>query len=188
MEILEQRFGKPQQIISAHMEELLKLPNCSQTKHSTSLRFVYDKVSVHVRGLSALGVNSDQYGGLLIPVIMPKLLEEIRVRVARETTSAVWKIEELLEIIKQEVEALGKWVKAWKWMKNELQGPQGTNADTRNLQRQVHWFQRKIPQGNHIKSDVFTAMICTILVRVRRSQLQMIEEVYLSNWNVVLNV
>ena len=87
------------------MEELLKLPSCSGTERSTSLRFVYDKVSVHVRGLSALGVNSDQYGGLLIPVIMSKLPEEIRVRVARETTSAVWKIEELLEIIKQEVEA-----------------------------------------------------------------------------------
>ena len=87
------------------MEELLKLPNCSRTERSTSLSFVYDKVSVHVRGLSALGVNSDQYGGLLIPVIMPKLLKEIRARVARETTSAVWKIEEFLEIIKQEVEA-----------------------------------------------------------------------------------
>ena len=87
------------------MEELLKLPSCSGTKRSTSLRFVYDKVSVHVRGLSALGVSSDQYGGLLIPVIMSKLPEEIRVRVARETTSAVWKIEELLKIIKQEVEA-----------------------------------------------------------------------------------
>ena len=87
------------------MEELLKLPSCSGTERSTSLRFVYDKVCVHVPGLSALGVNSDQYGGLLILVIMPKLPEEIRIRVARETTSAVWKIEELLEIIKQEVEA-----------------------------------------------------------------------------------
>ena len=87
------------------MDELLKLPSCSGTERSSSLRFVYDKVSIHVHGLSALGVNSDQYGGLLIPVIMAKLPEEICIRVARETMSAVWKIEELLEIIKQEVEA-----------------------------------------------------------------------------------
>lgn len=46
---------------------------------------------------------SDQYGRLLILVNMSKLLEGIHVRVARETTSAIWKIEELLEIIKQEV-------------------------------------------------------------------------------------
>ena len=49
------------------------------------------KSGVHVRGLSSLGVNSDQYGDLLISVIMSKLPEEICVRVARETTSAVWK-------------------------------------------------------------------------------------------------
>ena len=83
----------------------MKLPSCSGTERLNSLRFVYDKVSFHVQGLSALGINSDQYGGLLIPVIMSKLPEEICVRVARETMSAVWKIEELLEIIKQEVEA-----------------------------------------------------------------------------------
>lgn len=55
--ILNQRFGKPQQIISAHMDELLKIPACNGDK-SSQLRFVYDKVSVHVRGLEALGVDS----------------------------------------------------------------------------------------------------------------------------------
>ena len=104
MEILEQCVGKPQQIISAHIKELLKLPSCSGTERSTSLQFVYDKISMHVRGLSALGITFDQYGGLLIPVIMSKLPDEICVRVAKETTSAVWKIKELLAIIKQEVE------------------------------------------------------------------------------------
>ena len=106
IEILHERFGKTQQIISAHMEELLKLPSCSTLERSNSLRFVYDKISVHIRGLSSLGVASDQYGGLLIPVVMSKLPNEIRVRIARETTSAVWKIEELMDVIKREVEAI----------------------------------------------------------------------------------
>lgn len=114
IEILHERFGKPQQIISAHMDELLKLPSCTGTDRSSSLRLVYDKLSVRVRGLTSLGVASDQYGGLLIPVIMAKLPNEIRLRVARETKSTVWKIEELLELIKQEVEAreLSEGVKA----------------------------------------------------------------------------
>lgn len=105
IDILQERFGRPQQIISAHMEELLKLPNCSSSERSTSLRFIYDKVSVHVRGLSSLGVASDQYGGLLIPVIMSKLPNEVRMRIARETTGSVWKIDKLMEVIKREVEA-----------------------------------------------------------------------------------
>ena len=105
VEILQERFGRPQQIISAHMDELLKIPNCSGTERSTSLRFVHDQISVHVRGLSSLGIASGEYGGLLIPVIMAKLPSEIRVRIARETKSSVWKMDGILEIIKQEVEA-----------------------------------------------------------------------------------
>ncbi|XP_015760042.1 PREDICTED: uncharacterized protein LOC107339292 [Acropora digitifera] len=87
------------------MDELLKLPNCLGTERSTSLRNVYDKISVHVRGLASLGVSSEQYGGLLIPVIMAKLPGEVRVRIARETKSSVSQIEGLLETIKEEVEA-----------------------------------------------------------------------------------
>ena len=91
VQILQERFGRPQQIISAHMDELLKIPNCSGTKHSTSLRFIHDQISVHVRGLSSLGIASDEYGGLLIPVIMAKLPSEIRVHIARETKSSFGK-------------------------------------------------------------------------------------------------
>ena len=60
---------------------------------------------MHVCGLSWLGVASDQYGGLLILVIMAKLPNEICVRIARETKGSVWKIDGTLEIIKQKVEA-----------------------------------------------------------------------------------
>ena len=45
VEILHQRFGKPQQIISTHMDELLKIPACTSDKAS-QLRFVYDKISI----------------------------------------------------------------------------------------------------------------------------------------------
>ena len=104
VEILEQRFGRPQQIISAHMNEILKIQPCASDRPS-SLRFLYDKLSVHVRGLSSLGVSSEQYGSLLIPIIMSKLPNEIRLEIARKSTTEVWKIEQLLETIKGEIEA-----------------------------------------------------------------------------------
>ena len=72
LDILRERFGNTQQIISAHMDELLKLQPCNSEK-SSQLRYIYDKVSVNVRGLEALGVHSEQYGSLLIPIIMSKL-------------------------------------------------------------------------------------------------------------------
>ena len=75
IEILKERFGKPQQIITAHMDEILKIP--LSTDRLSSLRFVYDSLSVHVRGLQSMGISSDQYGSLLIPIIMAKLPNDV---------------------------------------------------------------------------------------------------------------
>ena len=69
------------------------------------MRFVYDKISVHVRGLEALGVDASRYGSLLIPVIMAKLPQDVRVQIARNTKQDIWEIGELLDVIQREVEA-----------------------------------------------------------------------------------
>ena len=97
-ELLNQRFGNQQQVISAHMDELLKIPACTGNK-SSQLRFVYDKISV--RGLEALGVNSSQYGSSLIPIIMTKLPPKIRLQIARNTVNEVWNITDLLEVMRK---------------------------------------------------------------------------------------
>ena len=104
IEILQERFGKTQQIIAAHMDQILQIPACSEGR-TGQLRFIFDKISVHVRGLASLGIAADQYGSLLIPVIMSNLPSEIRLLVARKATYNVWKIDDLLKTIKSEVEA-----------------------------------------------------------------------------------
>ena len=104
IELLKGRFGKPQTIICAHMDELLKVPACTNDR-SASLRSVYDRINVHIRGLSTLGIKSEQYGSLLIPVIMTKLPDNIQLRIARETKSDVWKLDDLMKVIRDEVEA-----------------------------------------------------------------------------------
>ena len=104
VDILKKRFGKPQKLISAHMEELLKLNICTLDKPS-QLRFLCDKINVNIGGLEALGVKSEQYGSLLIPIIMAKLPAEIRVQVPRNTSQDVWEIDSLLDFIQGEIEA-----------------------------------------------------------------------------------
>lgn len=86
------------------MEEILKLQPCL-TDRPSSLRFLYDKVSVHVRGLSSLGVLFQEYGTLLIPIIVSKLPNKIQLEIAGKSTNEVWKINELLDKIKGEVES-----------------------------------------------------------------------------------
>ena len=79
------------------MDELLKIPNCTVDKPH-ELKSVYDQINVHIRGLKALNVKSDQYGR--IPVIMSKLPSEVKLKIAREATDEVWKINDLMEVIK----------------------------------------------------------------------------------------
>ena len=52
---------------------------------SVTLHVVFDKVLVLVWGLEALNVVSNQYGSLLIPVIMAKFSTDISLRIATET-------------------------------------------------------------------------------------------------------
>ena len=105
VEILQQRFGKTQQTICAHMDELMKIPACNSTDKPSQLRYIYDKISVHTRGLASLGVDSKQYGSLLIPMIMAKLPLEVRIQIARTTKKEIWDIPEILDAILHEVEA-----------------------------------------------------------------------------------
>lgn len=95
IELLHRRFGKPQNIISTHMDELLKIPGCTSDKAS-ELRFVYDKISINVRYLESFGVSFSQYGSLLIPVIMSKPPQ-----VARNIAQEVWQMSDLLDVIRQ---------------------------------------------------------------------------------------
>ena len=113
VDIINKRFGKPQQLISAHMDELLKISTCPTDK-PYQLRYLYGKLNVNIRGLEALAVKASQYGSLLIPIIMAKLLPEIRVHVARNTTEDVWDIESILNVIQNEIEAreIGEKIKA----------------------------------------------------------------------------
>ena len=69
------------------------------------LTYTYDQISVHVCGLASLGISTEQYGSLLIPIVMSKLPNENQLQVVRNSTDDIWKIEDLLHMIKKEVEA-----------------------------------------------------------------------------------
>ena len=102
IELLQEHFGKKQHVISAHMDELIKI---TSNDKPSSLRYLFDKINVHVRGLATLGIGLEQYSSILIPIVMSKLPSEVKLRIGRETKEEVWKLDDLLSIIKNEVEA-----------------------------------------------------------------------------------
>ena len=80
-DILNERFGRKQQIILGHMDDLLKIPSCSGNK-TAHLQLVYDKIHANVQGLEAWCILANQYGSFLIPVVMAKLPADVRLQIA----------------------------------------------------------------------------------------------------------
>ena len=52
-----------------------------------------------------MGVHSKQYGSFLIPIIMAKRPDGIRIQVARNTSHDVWEMDYLLNLIQSEIDA-----------------------------------------------------------------------------------
>ena len=89
IDILQKRFGKQQNIISKHMDEILKIPACvsdSASQHG----FVYHKIRVNIKSVESLGVTSNQYCSVLTLVLMSKLPHKISVQIATNTAREVW--------------------------------------------------------------------------------------------------
>ena len=80
----------------AQTNEVLRIPGCP-SEYSISFRLAHEKISVRE-------IPSFQYGGLLIPVTMANLPKEIKFvkdeLPEQGTTSNVWKIDGLLDVIK----------------------------------------------------------------------------------------
>ena len=76
IDILKDRFGKPQLLISNYMDALLKLPSVNSVHETKKLRELFDKIEINIRGLNALGVESQSFGNLLVPVVMEKIPSE----------------------------------------------------------------------------------------------------------------
>jgi len=81
VELLKECFGKKTTNNFCTHGGAVETPTCTGDK-GVQIRSVYDKVSVNMRGLEALGVEPEQYGSLLIPVIMAKLPTNIHLQIA----------------------------------------------------------------------------------------------------------
>ena len=106
--LLEERYGDPQVLISAHISKLLNLDSVKNITNVKELRCLYDEVETQVRSLNCLGVNSNNYGPMLVPVLFSKIPEELKLIISRKFGKDLWDIQSVLESLKLEVEAREK--------------------------------------------------------------------------------
>ena len=99
--LLEERFGNPQVIVSAHMNVFLKLPKLNNDS-VLRLSSFYNTIESNIRSLLIMGLNPSYYGLLLIPVILERLPDSVKLLITRKLGKKNWKILELVECIQEE--------------------------------------------------------------------------------------
>ena len=86
------------------MDGLLKLLFLGNTLDVRKLRQTYDELEAHVRGLQALEVPTESYGSFLVPLLMTKIPEDIRLLVGPEMKDGDWNLTQILQLLRSEVE------------------------------------------------------------------------------------
>ena len=110
--VLKQRFGQRQDILNAHMDALLYINTVHKNAEISELRKFYDTVETHSKGLQSLGVDEQAYGTVLVNVLLKRLPEDIQLIISRKMAErddgSDWKLPQLLELLKLEIEAREK--------------------------------------------------------------------------------
>ena len=103
--ILTERFGNPQLTIASHMSKLLKLEKIKSGRNIKELRTLLDQIESHLRSLATVGVQSEHYGPLLIPIVIERLPDDIKLEISRRLGKTNWKIDHFMGIMREEVTA-----------------------------------------------------------------------------------
>ncbi|KAF8795164.1 hypothetical protein HNY73_003044 [Argiope bruennichi] len=107
VEILKDRFGQRQAVISAYMNTLLPLQPVRRINDTVGLRNLYDEINNSIRSLESLEIDMDSYGNLLYPIldrcIPVDLMLFNRSQVEKKVREPV--VSDLLIFLKGEIEA-----------------------------------------------------------------------------------
>ena len=107
MDLLRERFGDQQILISANMNRLLNLEQSSGFVDIKEIRTLYDTIEIQVRSLRSIGLDEKNYGPMLVP-IMSKLPHDFKLVLTRQFGKNPWEVTGILEALKLELEAREK--------------------------------------------------------------------------------
>ena len=105
IDVLKDRFGNEQVLISAHMESLLKIDKIRSVTNIKGLRMLYTHVENCIRNLKALKLDTAGYGSLLIPILKDRLPGEINVIISQQFCGQVWSLDKVMEYFGYELKA-----------------------------------------------------------------------------------
>ena len=105
IQLLRDRFGNEQIVISAHMESLLKINKIKSRENIKGLRMLYNHVESCVRNLPSLKLDTTGYGSLLISILKDRLPDDITMIIARKFGGNTWTLDQVMKHFNDELRA-----------------------------------------------------------------------------------
>ena len=105
IDVLTEHFARKSVIVSGHIDSLLKLPSLFNYNNIRKLRQLYDTIEVDMKGLQSLDVSSETYGMLLVPILLSKIPEEIRLIIGRKVKDDTRDLDTLITNLKEKIDA-----------------------------------------------------------------------------------
>ena len=99
--ILDERYGKKQILISSQMDVLVKLPRMTSMSEIPNLRKILNSLETSVRNLTELNVEMNSYGTFLTSIIFARIPNEMRIISSRKFKNDVWDLRNLIDFFKQ---------------------------------------------------------------------------------------
>ena len=104
VKLLRERCGRKTVIQRKLLDELLNLSPVYNDKDVWRIRKLYDAVETNHRGLQALEVEEQTYSLIVVPSVLKKLPELLRLAITRGKEFNSWGMEELLKELRTELE------------------------------------------------------------------------------------
>ena len=101
LDLLQKRFAKKDQRQEILLKQLMEIPPVKESNDLVKMRGLIDRVTARVRGLTTLGVSTDSFSTLLLPLLKEKLPEAWRLEWARQP---VHSFSSFLEFLQREAD------------------------------------------------------------------------------------
>lgn len=104
VELLKKRFGKKTAIQRTLVNELLNTRPVFNESDTARLRGLYDFVETKYRALQALNVDERTYSEIVVPMLLERIPDSVRLTITRGKQYLEWTLKDLLDSLLTEVE------------------------------------------------------------------------------------
>ncbi|GFW49836.1 DUF1758 domain-containing protein [Trichonephila clavipes] len=106
LNLLKDRYGRQDHLIRCYMNKLLETEPVESSFNLKRLRKLHDESEINIRSLDSMGITSENYRHLLIPIMLKQLPHDLVVEFHRQKDSKnIGDVRELMKFIKFEIES-----------------------------------------------------------------------------------